>query len=127
MKQDLIIEENKGKFYLPKVKFEYDTGFCQIQGECYLIDAEVFFQPLIDWILAYPLQDISFHFKLTYFNTSSSRGILNLLKALKSQKEKGKNVEILWYYPVNNQHLKAEAEDFMDDLHLNFTIVPISN
>jgi hypothetical protein len=121
---DLKIEATKGLFFSPSVYFQAKTGLCELSGESYIEDAPTFYSTPIQWINDFEGKRLIFSFKLTYFNTSSSKSILDLLKALKSAQLKGTELAIKWYYPEDNYDLLAEAEDFMDDTELIFNMIP---
>jgi len=122
--ENLHLESEKSIFFSPYINFNADTGVCEIAGESYLEDAFAFYQKLRDWIDAYTGQRLIVKFNLTYFNTSSSKGILGVVKAIKRQKEQGKEVFVTWYYPNDNYDLEMEGADFMRDTDLEFTLIP---
>lgn len=114
--EDLEIKGESGVFYIPNVKMEVSTGFCEISGESYLEDTDEFYNTIIRWIEQYQTEikkAIKFNFRLTYFNTSSSRGILNVLRTLKDYEDGGGEIEINWYYPDDDDSIAEEAEDYM--------------
>ncbi|EAY32016.1 DUF1987 domain-containing protein [Microscilla marina] len=114
--EDLEIKGESGVFYIPNVKMEVSTGTCEISGESYLEDTDEFYNTIIKWIEQYRAEvkkAIKFNFRLTYFNTSSSRGILNVLRTLKDYEDSGAEVEINWYYPDDDDSIAEEAEDYM--------------
>jgi hypothetical protein len=114
--EDLEIKGESGVFYIPNVKMEVGTGVCEISGESYLEDTDEFYNTIIKWIEQYRTEikkAITFNFRLTYFNTSSSRGILNVLRTLKDYEDSGASVEINWYYPDDDDSIAEEAEDYM--------------
>ncbi len=114
--EDLEIKGESGVFYIPNVKMEVSTGVCEISGESYLEDTDEFYNTIIKWIEQYRAEikkAITFNFRLTYFNTSSSRGILNVLRTLKDYEDSGFSVEINWYYPDDDDSIAEEAEDYM--------------
>lgn len=114
--EDLEIKGESGVFYIPNVKMEVSTGVCEISGESYLEDTDEFYNTIIKWIEQYRTEikkAITFNFRLTYFNTSSSRGILNVLRTLKDYEDSGTSVEINWYYPDDDDSIAEEAEDYM--------------
>jgi hypothetical protein len=119
--KDLFIERSKGVFFTPHIHFQVETGNCEISGESYIENAPAFYQPLIDWVDEFRVKTdkkMVFNFKLTYFNTSSSKSILNLMVAIK------KIHDLNWYYPDDNYDLLAEAEDFMEDVLIRFNLIP---
>lgn len=121
--ESLYIEGSAGHYFRPYVDFNAETGVCELAGESHLENAFGFYQELQNWVEQYDGDCIIFRFKLTFFNTSSSKGILNLLKALKKRADEGLAVQVIWYYPRENYDLRAEAEDFMDDIEMDITLI----
>ncbi len=125
--QNLVIEGRAGSFFIPSVNFDASTGECTIAGESYLENTWEFYSNLVNWLKNYASQEpkpsIVFNFKLLYFNTSSSKGILDILKFLKTHKEGGGAVSINWYYPEEDDDNIAEAEDFMADTNLQMQLI----
>lgn len=123
----LMIEGEKGTFYIPHVHFDVETGHCLMEGESYLENTWEFYEKLLSWIKAFAesKRPIQFDFKLSYFNTSSSKGILQLLEFLEAYEAEGGKVCINWYYPAHDEDLKEEAEDFMIDTNLNINMFAI--
>lgn len=121
--QDLFVQGSSGPYFRPYVNFNATTGVCELAGESHLEDAFAFYQDLQTWIEQFQGNQLIFRFKLTFFNTSSSKGILGLLKALKKRVDGGLPVQVVWYYPKENYDLRSEAEDFMEDINMNFTLI----
>ena len=122
--EHLRIEGRKGIYFSPEINFNATTGICEISGESYLEDAFEFYERVQNWIEAYQGERLIVKISLTYFNTSSSKGILGVLKALKQKQLDGINVFITWYYPSDNYDLKMEGEDFMQDVDMQFMFIP---
>ncbi len=126
--EDLIIEGEKGTYLSPDVHFSAETGICEIKGESYQEETFEFFNKLSAWLSEYTekvKRPIVFNFKLSYFNTSSSRAILDMLAILKKYKKAGGQVEVNWYYLESDDNMLEEAEDFQADSELAFNIIPI--
>jgi len=124
--RNLIIQGDRGKFFTPNVHFDGSNGACSLSGESYLEDSFAFYEMLINWLHEYFEQkdNLSMNFKLTYFNTSSSRAIIDMLRILKSYREKGKTVGISWYYPdPDDGDLKMEAEDMMEEAGVQMKLI----
>ncbi|HAS43853.1 MAG TPA: hypothetical protein DCS93_25460, partial [Microscillaceae bacterium] len=84
-----------------------------------------FYNTIIKWIEQYVQEvknAITFNFRLTYFNTSSSRGILDVLRALKKYEDEGGTVAINWYYPDDDDSIAEEAEDYMKSTGLQINM-----
>ena len=66
----------EGENYIPTVNFNPESGILEISGESYHEYTIEFFQPIFEWLNQYLEQEgktIVFNFRMTYFNTSSSR------------------------------------------------------
>jgi SiaC family regulatory phosphoprotein len=126
--ENLEIEGRLSTFFIPMVSFNATTGVCQIVGESYLEDSFAFYGQLIKWINDYfdeGTTSIQVDFKLSYYNTSASRAILDILRVLKAYQESGKNVLVSWYYPnPDYDELKLEAEDYIEETGLQMNLIP---
>ncbi len=124
--ENLEIEGKSSTFFIPTVSFNAQTGYCKIEGESYLENTWEFYDKLTNWLKAYAAQKkpITFNFKLTYFNTSSSKGILDILFFLKEYEAEGNPVTVNWYYPEDDEDNLAEAEDFIADSELEMNLIP---
>jgi hypothetical protein len=113
------------EYYRPIVDFNSETGICTIEGESYLEETDDFFLPLISWLKEFTSssnKDIVFNFKLTYYNTSTSKKLLEFLKILKEYINKGNKATINWYYEENDTDIIEDAEDFMVITGLKFNL-----
>lgn len=122
---DLEITGEKGTFFVPHIRFEAATGKCLMEGESYLENTWHFYNQLLEWLRTYAVSNapILFDFKLTYFNTSSSKGILEILQFLKGYEDKGGTVSVTWFYPEEDEDILEEAEDFIEDTKLAINLV----
>jgi hypothetical protein len=104
----------KDVFYFPDIYFDAEKGICEIAGESFLEDSVKFYSPYIEWIKEYLTKNDSLviNFKLTYFNTSSSKRILDILKLVKEFIKQGKNIEINWFFLIDDEDILMEVEDF---------------
>ncbi len=124
--EDLKIKGEKGTFFIPNVYFNAATGNCELIGESYLENTFAFYQPLIDWIKEYSTSvqgPVTLNFGLTYFNTASSRSILDLLITLKEYEEKGGDVTVNWSVQAWDEDMRQEIEDFSADADLPVNII----
>jgi hypothetical protein len=112
--ENLIIHTSPETPYFPRVNFNYETGVCEIIGESFMEETYKFYAPLMAWLEQYIAENkkVVFNIKLTYFNTSSSRSILDILDLLREYSEKGGDVEVFWYYDPNDPDMEDEVEDF---------------
>lgn len=128
--ENLIIPEVEDAPFFPAVKFDAENGVCEISGESYMEETFKFYAPLQDWLRSYfesGNNSLEFNFRLTYFNTSSSRQILDILEILKSFINKGADVNIRWYFDSDDPDMEDEIEDFKIETGLPIEIIDINN
>lgn len=118
----------EGSTYIPRIDFNAETSILEIEGESYHEYTLEFFQPVFEWLEEYleePGKDVTFNFKMTYFNTSSSRRFLEILNMLEEyQEDKDGNVTINWYYEESDIDMLESGEEYKEDVELEFNLIP---
>jgi hypothetical protein len=125
----LHIEGKNDTYFTPSVQLDPSEGVCKLTGESYLEDTFGFYKKITDWLQDYmqSKRPVTFDFKLTYFNTSSSRALLDLLKLLNNYRVSGGQVTVNWFYPEDDEDMLEEAEDFMADTKLPINLIAYQN
>ena len=124
--QNLDIKGSHGDYDIPSVNFNADTGVCELKGESYLEKTAEFYDRLLGWLDQYISEvdkPITFNFKLTYFNTSSSKRILYILLKLKEYEDNGGEVTTNWYYDEDDTDMEEDVEDFRIISNLDINLV----
>jgi hypothetical protein len=127
--KSLIIDAVPDSPYLPEVNFDGSTGICELKGESYMEEAYKFYTPLLNWLKSYALTDgnkVTLNVKLTYFNTNSSRLLLDMLDILKKSKDAGNSVTINWYYESDDPDVNEEVEDFEIETGLKINMIEMN-
>ena len=112
----------------PRVDFNPFTHQLMIQGESYPENTTQFFSPLFRWIEDY-LQHLNgeqaqVNLDIKYFNSSSSKMIMNLLDTFDKATSQGKAIQLNWIYHVENDVAKEYGEEFAEDLkHARLNLV----
>ncbi len=124
--ENKIIKGSRGVYFIPTVNFNAETGVCELAGESFLEDTIEFYGPLLNWLRDYikTQKPIKFNFKLTYFNTSSSRSILDMLNILKRYEMSGGEVVVNWHYDERDIDMEEEIEDYMIESELEINMIP---
>jgi hypothetical protein len=125
--KNLYININPELIYYPVVEFNSETGICEISGESYMEETYAFYEPIINWFREYieTKRPIVFNIKLTYFNTSSSRFILEILDIIKNYKDAGGNVNINWYYRKEDPDMLNEINDISGETGMYINVIPL--
>jgi hypothetical protein len=126
--RSLIIEAIPDSPYYPEVIFDGSSGICEIRGESYMEEAYKFYTPLLKWLKEFSLEEgkpVTFNIKLTYFNTNSSRLLLDILDILKKYVDIGGQVTVNWYYEPDDPDVLEEVEDFKIETGLKINLQPL--
>ena len=124
--EDIHIKGSKDAYFVPTVDFSVD-GVCAIKGESHLEDTVSFFKPLFEWLETYchnTSRQLKFESHLIYFDTATSRCILDILYIIKDFEDDGGDVDIKWYYDPEDPDMLEEVEDFKIDSQLDIEIIP---
>jgi len=117
--------------YIPKIDFNPETDVLSIEGESYHEYTVEFFQPVFEWLNKYlsePGKKITLNFRMTYFNTSSSRRFLEILNLLEDyQDENGGDVVVNWYYEEGDIDMLESGEEYEEDVSIDFNLIPYEN
>jgi len=119
----------EGTSKTPTVKFNADNGIIEIKGRSIPENSIEFYKPLVDWLDKYshtPQKMTQVNIQLEYFNTSSSKCILDVFKKLESIYKKDKNdVIINWFYEEDDEDMLEAGEDYQSILKIPFKMVEI--
>ncbi len=126
--RSLIIEAVPNSPYYPEVVMDGSSGICEIRGESYMEEAYKFYTPLLKWLKEFTLEEgkpVTLNIKLTYFNTNSSRLLLDILDILKKYSDIGGQVNVNWYYEPDDPDVLEEVEDFKIETGLAINLQPL--
>jgi hypothetical protein len=129
MIDNLQISQSKETPFFPGLSFDALTGVCEIYGESYMEDTFKFYSPVFGWLKRYTTEvhkPMTFNIKLTYFNTSSSRALLDIFDILKKYKEENGSVVINWYYDPDDPDMKYEVEDFRIESGMEINLIEMT-
>ena len=121
---ETIIREETLK--TPYVKFDGEKGLVEIKGRSIPENSIEFYKPLIDWLDKFADQAsgiTSVSVKLEYFNTSSSKCILDIFRKLELMHKKGDEVEIYWYYEEDDEDMFEAGEDYQSIINIPFKMI----
>ena len=109
----------------PTVNFISSEGLLEIKGRSIPENSIEFYKPLIDWIESYaqqPNDASNVNIQLEYFNTSSSKCILDLFKKLEAI---NKTITINWYYEEDDEDMLEAGEDYEAIINIPFKMIEI--
>ena len=100
----------------PTISFDFEKGQLEIKGRSIHENSIEFYKPLVDWLEKYamkPQVKTNVNIQLEYFNTSSSKCILDVFKALEGIHKKGKTEMVIhWYYEEDDEDMLEAGGDY---------------
>lgn len=123
---DNIIIEGTPK--TPSVNFNYEKGAIEIKGRSIPENSIEFYKPMVDWIEKYgekPQKKTEVNIQLEYFNTSSSKCILDVFKKLEAIYKQDYDVVINWYYEEDDEDMLEAGEDYQSIIRVPFKMMEI--
>jgi len=123
--ENLVIE---GTPKTPTIKFQPQDGKLLIQGRSIPENSIEFYKPLVDSLEAYagtPKETTNVDIVLEYFNTSSSKCILDVFKKLEKINAEKSGVIINWHYEEDDEDMLEAGEDYQAIINIPFKMVEI--
>jgi hypothetical protein len=116
----------KGTEDTPSITLDIISSQYEISGRSLPEDVVLFYQPVLDWINIFsekPSGEMIWKFKLEYFNTASSKIILDILMKLEEINEKGNTVIVQWHYDKNDNDMMEAGEEYKDLVSIAFEMM----
>lgn len=112
----------------PTVILNPSTGVIEIKGRSIPENSIEFYRPVVEWLDEYiknPQPNTVVNMQLEYFNTSSSKCILDVFKKLEVLKKNQKDVIINWYYEEDDEDMLEAGEDYESIIKVPFKMIQI--
>lgn len=113
----------------PLVSLDATTGILKLEGKSIPENSVEFYRPILEWLDQYSLSmasETTLELRLEYFNTSSSKCILDVYRKLESINSQG-NVFIRWYYDEEDEDMKEVGEDYQALLKVPITLIALES
>ncbi len=112
----------------PTVNFDASTGIIEVKGRSIPENSIEFYRPLVEWLEEYskePQALTTVNIQLEYFNTSSSKCILDVFKKLEAIKKARNEVVINWYYEEDDEDMLEAGEDYESIIRIPFKMIEV--
>jgi hypothetical protein len=106
--------------HTPAVDFSPATGILEISGRSIPEDARGFYSPVMAWLKAYqeaPHSSTVLLMKLEYFNTASSKILLDVLNSLEHLVLEKK---VVWHYDRDDEGMLEAGQEFSQIVNIPF-------
>ena len=123
--EDLNIE---GTPKTPTIRFDMKSGEMLIKGRSIPENSIEFYKPLTEALDAYsesPQGDTKVNIQLEYFNTSSSKCILDVFKKLEKINSGASSVVINWHYEEDDEDMLEAGEDYEAIINVPFKMIEV--
>lgn len=104
----------------PLIAFDVNENIQRLEGISIPIDAYEFYKPVAEFIESNKLNfkmPAEFQFCLTYFNTSSSKAIFNVLQKINEICKEIPGMKIVWEYEEEDDFMLETGQEFGDLLN----------
>jgi len=120
----------EGTSKTPTIIFDSETGLLELKGRSIPENSIEFYKPVVESLDKYasdPKEKTSVNIHLEYFNTSSSKCILDLFKKLEAIHKTGKEVVINWYYEEDDEDMLEAGEDYQAIIKVPFKMIEVGD
>ncbi|PXY01168.1 nuclear pore complex subunit [Marinifilum breve] len=110
----------------PSINFNGANGAFLIEGRSIPENSLDFYKPVMEWLDSYinePQEETKVSIRLEYFNTSSSKCILDVFKKLETVFKRGKKVIINWHYEMDDEDMLEAGEDYQSIVKIPFNMI----
>lgn len=105
------------------------AGYIELKGKSIPENSVQFYKQIFDWLDNYsanPKESTKVLVQLEYFNTSSSKCILDIFRIMESLHNSGRSkVTIAWLYDEEDEDMMETGEDYQTIVKIPFTISKI--
>jgi hypothetical protein len=106
----------------PEIRFESEANRLILQGRSIPENAVEFYRPVLDWAASLTSdQEMVIQVQLEYFNTSSSKCLLDLFKKLEALE----SLAVHWYFDSDDEDMLEAGEDYDHIVSLPFKFVEV--
>ena len=106
------------------IEFHKEKGILEISGISIPENADAFFQPLYEWldaVIKHHKGPLTVRINLTYFNTSSVRHLLIIIKGLIAAFRD--QLKVQWIYESDDEEIRERGEQLSEVVKFPFEFV----
>lgn len=114
----------------PKVIFDPKNGIYEISGRSLPENVVKTYEPVLQWIssnLGKVTTNIIFSFKIDYLNSASAKMVSLILLKLEEYYKSGINIEVKWYYNIDDDDIQNEGEVYAKMRKIPITLVGVED
>lgn len=116
----------EGSDKTPTISLNAETGYMEFSGKSIPENSAMLYDPILAWMDEYvksPRESTTLTVKLEYFNTSSSKYLLEIFRKFEEVFRAGKKVSVQWYYELEDEDMQESGDDFRDILKIPVELI----
>jgi hypothetical protein len=109
----------------PEISFDASSKVLSISGRSIPENSIEFYKPMLAWMEQFAAtqpESTILQIKLEYFNTSSSKCLLDIFKKLETI---GGKCQVEWYYEQDDEDMLEAGEDYEAIVHVPFKMIGV--
>jgi hypothetical protein len=113
----------KGTEDTPNVILDAASNIIEFSGRSLPEDVVTFYAPVLQWIEEYaksPNEKTEIIFRLEYFNTASSKILLDILLKFEDIMNDGHEVVVQWYYQEDDEDMQEAGDEYSEIVDIPF-------
>jgi SiaC family regulatory phosphoprotein len=111
---------------LPEIIFDKDLGIFEIKGRSLSNEVGIFFQPVLDWFMAYiktPNASTTLSCKIEYFNSTSQKYLMELFRVMENTQSEKYAMHVNWHFDKDDEDLEQIGQEYARLLKIPFTYI----
>ncbi len=119
----------EGTSKTPEVLLSQENGYIKFQGRSIPENTYDFYNNINSWVDRYcdsPQKVTTIEIRLEYFNTSSSKCLLDIFKKLENLQRKGSKVIVKWCFEKEDEDMQEAGEDYNAIIGIPFDIIEVN-
>ncbi|MES2678696.1 MAG: DUF1987 domain-containing protein [Bacteroidota bacterium] len=124
---ELLLLKISGTEDTPEITFNPENNEFVISGRSLPEDVTSFYAPVFDWLNEFaenPANEAIFKFKLEYFNTASSKIILDILMKLEELVQSDNaDITVEWHYSEADDDMLEAGDEYKELVELPFNLI----
>ena len=103
----------------PSIYFDAQEHLLEIRGTSYPENTAAFYAPVFSWLDEYFANieegEITVNVEIVYFNSGSSKALLEFFDLLDDAAFRGMEVNVNWIYEQDDEDMREYGEEFVED------------
>lgn len=115
----------------PYLMLDPKTKTIVIKGRSIPENSVQFYTPVLSaldkWISEKTKDKVTVSVKLEYFNTSSSKCILDIFKKLQELNKNGTSIDVTWMYEKDDEDMMEAGQDYQTIVGIQFKMIEVED